>query len=83
MIMKEAMEKWMIRQQMQGRTSVLTKGDIIEIKQYKIKMNFGIPTMVLKRPFQVEFQSRPQTSKVVLGTNNIDPNVFGTAAENQ
>ena len=58
MIMKEAMEKSMIRQQIQGKPSVITKGDYISFKHYKIKMNFGTQTIVLKRPFQLEVNSR-------------------------
>ena len=77
MIMKEAMEKSMIRQQVQGKPSVITKGDYISFKHYKIKMNFGTQTIVLKRPFQLEVNSRQKTEIKIHSTyNNIDPNVF-------
>ncbi len=67
---------------MHGQTNVLSKGCIIAIKYYKIKMNFGTPTIVLKRPFQLEGNT-PTKGQKVSKTNNIDPNVFDSATHNE
>jgi hypothetical protein len=80
MIMRECLEKWMVRQQVKGLRSVLLRGDLLNVRGYKKKMNFNVPTLILKRPFELVLDKQKQGQKASAATNNtvnnIDPNVF-------